>query len=139
MAKAWSKCKHCVTLSMILLFKSQWHLQFEAASKFVEFFRYLLRTLWAATYKIVGGSCHTPKIMSSIFYSYPIEQNKREKWHFENMSPCLFECKFLVLLYRLAIFNCSEAFPRLCSVKKMFLKYSHNLQENTCLGVSFLM
>ena len=30
-----------------------------------------------------------------------------------------------------------EVFARMCSVKKVFLKFWQNSQENTCLGVSF--
>ena len=35
--------------------------------------------------------------------------------------------------------NIVSAVARRCSVKKMFLKISQNLQENTCVGVSFLI
>ena len=33
----------------------------------------------------------------------------------------------------------SEAGTRWCSVRKLFLEISQNSQENTCVGVSFLM
>ena len=32
---------------------------------------------------------------------------------------------------------CPEAFARMCSVKKVFLKISKNSQKNTCVRVSF--
>ena len=34
---------------------------------------------------------------------------------------------------------CSEAVPRRCSVKKLFLKILQNVHENTCARVSFLI
>ena len=50
----------------------------------------------------------------------------------------LFFCKICRTLFLRASFN-AEAVARRCSIKKVFLEISQNLQENSCSRVSFLM
>ena len=50
----------------------------------------------------------------------------------------LFFCKICRTLFLRASFN-AEAVARRCSIKKLFLEISQNLQENSCSRVSFLM
>ena len=45
----------------------------------------------------------------------------------------------VMIRLRLFFFFSPEALVRRCSVKKMFLEISHNSQENTRAGVTFLL
>ena len=49
------------------------------------------------------------------------------------LDETLTECKLSIFLKR------TEAVARRCSVKKVFLEISQNLQENACARVSFLI
>ena len=74
------------------------------------------------------------------------------EWEFEVLGPDLRKilCEVITLtlfyffspvlnLNRLTVLQSTEAVVRSCSVKKVFLEISQNLQKNTCARVSFLV